>query len=118
MNALTDFTIDGPITQSRAEKATEWMVHNAQKLGEAKAHRDYCENMLRVTKSLVMKNSNEKSAAAQEREAYASDQYLEAIRKVYDATVAHETLLAKRMAAQAVIEVWRSLNSNLKGARV
>lgn len=118
MNAVTDFDTGGQITQSRAEKATEWMVHNATNLAEAKAHRDYCENMLRVTKALVMKSSDQKSAAAQEREAYASDQYHDALREVFDATLAHETLLARRNSAQAVIEVWRSLNSSLRGARV
>lgn len=115
---MTDFTSRGPITQARAELATEWMVHNAIRIGEAKANRERCENMLRVVKSLSMKASDERSAAAQEREAYASERYQDAINDLFEATKAHETLLSTRMAAQAVIEVWRSLNSNLKGARV
>lgn len=118
MNAVTQFQIDGPITQQRAEAATEWMVHNARALALAKAERDRCENRLRVVKALAMKSSDEKSAAAQEREAYASRQYQDAVDALFDATAKHEELYATRMAAQAVIEVWRSLNANLKGARV
>ena len=113
-----NFSQSGPITQTRAEAATEWLVHNSANIGEAKAARERCENMLRVVKSMEMKGSTEKSAAAQEREAYASERYIAAIDALYEATLHHETLLSTRNAAQAVIEVWRSLNSNLKGARV
>lgn len=112
------FAIEGPITAERAQAATEWMVHNATAIGTARAHRERCENRLRVVKALAMKASGEKSAAAQEREAYASPQYQEALDELFTATVRHETLLSTRTAAQSVIEVWRSLNSTLKGARV
>lgn len=112
------FQISGPITQQRAEKATEWMVDNAVRIAEAKAHRDRCENRLRVVKALGMKASGEKSAAAQEREAYASDHYQQAVDELFDRTKDHEELIAKRDAARAVIEVWRSINSNLRGAGV
>ena len=113
-----DFQAAGQITQARAEKATEWIVHNAMDIGEAKAMRDRSENMLRVVKSLVMKASDERSAAAQEREAYASDQYRQALDDLFEATKRHEALVSTRKAAESVIDVWRSLNSNLKGARV
>lgn len=113
-----DFTTRGPITRQRAEAATEWMVHNAVHIAEAKASRDRCENMLRVVKSLAMAASGESSAAAQERVAYASPEYKQAINDLFDATRQHEYLFAKRLAAQGVIELWRSINSSLRGARV
>lgn len=118
MNASANFQIDGPINRQRAEAATEWLVHNAGAIGVAKANRDRCENMLRVVKSLAMKASDEKSAAAQEREAYASYQYKEAIDSLFEATKKHETLLSTKAAAMATIDVWRSLNSTLRGAQV
>lgn len=113
----TDFETSGQITAPRAEKAAEWIVHNSMHIGDAKASRDRCDNMLRVVKSLAMKASGETSAAAQEREAYASEQYRKALDDAFEATKLHETLLAKRNAATTLIDVWRSLNSNLKGAR-
>jgi hypothetical protein len=109
------FDLNGPVTQKRAEDATEWLVHNAKGIAVAKANRDRCENRLRVIKSLAMKASGEKSAAAQEREAYASDEYQGAIDDLFQATVEHEELIATRLAAQEVINVWRSINSNLRG---
>lgn len=115
MNA---FTTRGPITQQRAEEATEWLIHNAKSGAVFKAVKERCEHRLRVVKSLAMKASGEKSAAAQEREAYASAEYQDAIEELYEATVQFETYQATRFAAQEVAQVWRSINANLRGAGV
>lgn len=112
------FTVKGPITQERAEQATEWLVHNAKASAVARANKDRCENRLRVVKSLAMKASGEKSAAAQEREAYASTEYQDAVDELFQATIECEELFATRQAAQEVIKVWQSINTNLRAARV
>lgn len=112
------FQASGPITQQRAEAATEWLVHNAVAIGDAKASREREEHMLKVVKALAMKASGEASAAAQEREALASQQYLEQVNAVFEASKKYESLLAASKAAQSVIDVWRSVNSTLRGAKV
>lgn len=111
-----NFTVSGPITQERAEKAAEWLIHNAEAIAVAKAHKERCENRLRVVKALAMKASDEKSAAAQEREAYASTQYQDAVDELFQATLEYEKLIATRIAAQEVATIWRSINANLRGA--
>lgn len=116
--SLDDFSTDKQITSQRANSATQWIIDNAETLAQAKAQRDRCEHMLKVTKALAMKASGETSAAAQERDALASDQYAQAVDLLFDATVLHETLLATNKAASVLIDVWRSLNSTLKGAKV
>lgn len=108
------FDTGGPITRERAEAATEWLAHNAVRLGELKASRDRAEHMLKVTKALAMKASGENSAAAQEREALCSRQYMDAIDNVFEATKQHETALATARAANTLVEVWRSINSTLR----
>ena len=112
------FQLTGPITRERAEKAVEWLVHNAGSVAKAKGQRDRAEHMLKVTKAIEMQKSGEKSAAAQEREALASVNYSHAINDHTDAVIAHETLLGTSKAAATLIDVWRSLNSTLKGAQV
>jgi hypothetical protein len=105
------------IDQERAEKAVEYMISTAGKLGTAKAEAVRAEAMLRHIKALGMKSSDEKSAAAQEREAYASDAYLVAIDDLFAATRDAETLKAEREAAQATIEFWRSVNASQNAAQ-
>jgi hypothetical protein len=104
------------IDQERAEKAVEYLINTAAKLGSAKAGAIRAEAMLRHIKALEMRASDEKSASAQEREAYASDKYLAAIDELFAATRDAETLKAEREAAQATIEFWRSSEASRRGA--
>lgn len=101
---------------TRAERAVEYLVESASTIATAKADLVRCENMLRVTKSLAMKHSDEKSAAAQEREAYASDQYRDAIERLAEVAGEYEHLRSLREAAKMRIEYWRSMNASLRGA--
>ncbi len=97
-----------------ARKAVEFLIDSAAHYAAARSDQMRCENMLRVVKSLAMKASHEKSAAAQEREAYASGEYMTAINQLFEATKESEKLKALREAAKYKIEYWRSFNSNLK----
>ena len=53
-----------------------------------------------------------KSAATQERDAYAHPEYMELLQGLKDAVEAEETLRWMIVAAQAKVEVWRSLGAN------
>jgi hypothetical protein len=104
------------IDQERAAGAVEYLINSAAEYGAARADAIRAEAMLRVVKALAMKSSDERSAAAQEREAYASEPYLRAVDDLFDAVKAAETLKAQRESAVATIETWRSLNSNQRSA--
>lgn len=104
------------MTFEDAEKATQFLVDTAYPYGDARARVARSEAMLRHIKALAMKASDEKSAAAQEREAYASVQYLAAIDEVFEAVKAEARLKAAREAAVIKVEVWRSVNARQRGA--
>ena len=118
MTTNPDFSTKGPITQQRAERATEWIAANAVAMAEAKGARDKAEHMIKVQKSLAMSASGQNSVSAQEREALSSERYLNALDEYHDANVRYETLYATRFAATTLIDVWRSINAAMKGARV
>ena len=104
------------IGPEEARKAVDFLIDSAAEYAAARADQARTENMLRVVKSLAMKASGEKSAAAQEREAYASTEYRDAITELFEATKQAEKLRALREAARMKIEAWRSFNSNLRSA--
>jgi hypothetical protein len=104
------------VDQDRAARAVEFLIDSSAEYGAAKADQTRAETMLRVTKALVMKSCDEKSVTAQEREAYASEAYLQQVDALYEAVKAAETLRAQRDAAQATIEWWRSANANQRVA--
>lgn len=104
------------MTQEEAEKATQFLVDSAYKHGEALANAKLATNKLRHVKALAMKASGEKSAAAQEREAYASDQYIAALEKEFVCTLEAEKSKAAREAAVVKVDMWRSISARQRGA--
>jgi hypothetical protein len=112
------FDIHGPITVERSNGATQWMVENAPRIGTAKAEMQKADNMLRVVKSLVISASAAKTVGEREAEAYSSPEYKDAIHNLFEATREYETLRSLQTAAQAVIDVWRSMSSAQKASRV
>ncbi len=104
------------IDATKAARAVQYLIDSAAEYGAARADAQRCDDMLRHIKALIMAQSNEKSVTAQEREAYAHDRYLNAINEKFEAVKLAETMKAKREAANATIEMWRSLNSNQRAA--
>jgi hypothetical protein len=104
------------IDADRAARAVQYLIDSAAEYGAAKAEAARRDDMLRVIKALVMAQSNQSSAAAQEREAYASQRYQDAVAEKFEAVKASETLRASREAAIQTIEFWRSANANQRAA--
>ncbi len=103
-------------SQLKAMKATQYLIDSAAEIAAAKSDLVRSENMLRVVKALAMRHSNQNSAAAQEREAYASQQYQDAVNELADVAGVYEKLRSLREAAKMQIEYWRSLNANQRSA--
>jgi hypothetical protein len=101
---------------TRASKAVQYLIDSAAEYGASRADQAQAENMLRVVKALAMKSCGQNSISAQERDAYASPEYLRAIGNVFECVKAAETLRARREAAIQTIEAWRSMNANQRAA--
>lgn len=106
------------MTPEDATKATQYLVDSAIPYAEARARQTKAEAMLRHTKALAMKASGVDTVSGQEREAYASQQYLTAIEELSEATLAVTKIQALREAAKIKVDLWRSLNASLRGAGV
>jgi hypothetical protein len=104
------------MTEDDAEKATQYLVDTAYPYGKARARVALAEASLRRVKSLAMKASGETAVSAQEREAYASDQYQAALDELFIATTEAEMMRAAREAAVVRVDFWRSVNARQRGA--
>lgn len=94
-------------------RALDFLRDQAPAYAKAKAERVYLEEFRKSKKAMLMKIAEKQyaSAAAQEREAYADDEYLELLEGLRSAVEAEETLRWRIVAAQAKIETWRTLES-------
>ena len=93
-------------------RCAEFIQTNATQLAQSKATRVYLEESLRSVKSIQMKKHAELPVSAQEREAYASDEYRTALAGLQAAVEAEEGLRWMMVAAQAKIEIWRSMEAS------
>ena len=91
--------------------AVDYMIANSKKYAEAEANKVYMEEMRKTVKAEEMKEAEldgHKTAAIQEREAYASPRYKRHLLALQEAVREREELRWMLIAAQARIEVWRS----------
>jgi hypothetical protein len=96
-------------------KCLDFLRDNAPAYALAKANRIYLEEFRKSKKAMLMReaeSAGQKSAVSQERDAYASAEYLTMLEALRDAVEAEETLRWRLVAAQAKIECWRSLSAN------
>jgi len=88
--------------------AIDYILKNGKHYAQAKADRIYLEEYRKTLKAILMKDSREETIGAQEREAYAHDNYKELIEGLKVAIRNEEKLRWDLIAAQARVEVWRS----------
>jgi len=90
-------------------RAIEYIQQNAIKFAQAKADRIFIENYLKTVKAKVMNASDSTSLGAKEAEAYASDQYVAQLNGLKQAVEQEEHLKWMLTAAQARIDVFKTL---------
>jgi hypothetical protein len=99
-------------------QAIDYIIKHAEMFAKAKAERIYLEEFRKSKKAILMKESFEETVGAQEREAYAHPDYRELLKGLREAIEIEEKLRWDLVAAQARVDVWRSIEaSNRREAR-
>ena len=93
-------------------KAVDYILLNGKKFAKAKAERVYLEEYRKSLKAILMKRTIETSVAAQEREAYAHEEYVQLLQGLREAVEAEEKLRWDLIGAQARVEIWRTEQAN------
>jgi hypothetical protein len=93
------------------ELAIEYIFKHGKRYAKAKADRIYLEEYRKSLKSIIMSRSLEKAVNAQEREAYGDPEYIKLLDGLREAVETEEEIRWGLVAAQARIEVWRSMEA-------
>jgi hypothetical protein len=93
-------------------KAVDYILLNGKNFARAKSERIYLEEYRKSLKSILMKRSMENSLGAQEREAYAHEEYLQLLNGLKVAIESEEKLRWDLIGAQARVEIWRTEQAN------
>jgi hypothetical protein len=104
------------MSQKEINDAVDYIYSHGQKYAQAKGELTYLEEFRKSKKAMLMKTAiadkRAKSAAAAEMEAYADVEYVELLKGIAAATEAAEGLRWGLVAAQARVDVWRSLEAS------
>ena len=92
--------------------AIDYIFTHAEKYAKAKSERVYLQEFRKSLKSLIMMRHVEKPLAAQEREAYASEEYQQLLKGLAEAIQIEEQAHWELIAAQTRIDVWRTQQAN------
>lgn len=106
------------ITDEEVERALDYLRDNATAMGQARYEAIRAERMVKHIKALVMKMYSDLPISAQEREAYASDRYKEAVMTEAVAAGEFEKMRAMREAATMKIEAWRTMSSTYRATKI
>lgn len=96
-------------------KVVEFLLKNAGKYAKAKAERIYIEEFRKSKKALLMQIAQLKGVetmAAQERDAYANEEYQELLKGLKEAVEVEEKLRWQLIAAQMKIDLYRTEQAN------
>ena len=95
-------------------KALDFIRDNAPAYSQAKADVVYVTEYRKSLKAILMSQSQAKTQSEREAEAYAHEDYLCHLHAIRDAVSEAERLRWLMVAAEAKIEVWRSLESSAR----
>ena len=106
------------ITEQEVEAAVDWLRDTAQEAAQKRAERLYLDEYRKVLRAKLMKQHMDLPVSAQEREALADPKYEEHLQALKIAIDEDERMRFLRVAAEAKIEAWRSMNANHRSIKV
>lgn len=106
------------INEHEIDRALDYLRDNAAVAAQARANRVYCEEYRKSLKAIIMKRHADMPVNAQEREAYADEEYithLDALKQAVFEDERHRFLLE---AAKAKCDAWRSQCANERAMKI
>jgi hypothetical protein len=108
------------VSDEQLEMAMDFIRDRAKDYAKAKAARVQLTEFRKSKKAMLMRNAEiagHKTVAAQEREAYADDEYVELLNAIKDATEQEELLRYQMKGAELKIDIWRTRAANQRAER-
>lgn len=108
-----EFDLSGIEKMSRPDSrdphaAIDYIIRHSATYAAAKAARIQLEEFRKSKKALLMQESDERTMSAQERDAYAHEDYQQLLNDLKNAVAVEEHLRWMLVAAQMRVEVWKT----------
>ena len=101
-----------------AEKALEYLKNTDEEAARRRAHKDWLHEKKKTVLAIAAAESDEKSQAGKEADAYRSQNYQTWLLNYKEAVADFEIIRNQRASAALQIEIWRSYNANTRQGNV
>lgn len=105
------------ITDDKAEKALDYMASTEDSCAKAKGRMKVADQLRKTAKAVAFLR-HEGTGVVREQEAYASQEFIDAVKEIDDSTVDYEILNLRRKRAEWTIEMWRTQNANQRRGNI
>ena len=102
------------IDEQTVESALDFLRDNAEKIAKARAERIYLDQFRKSKKAILFTQASEDTVAAKEQWALQHPDYLKLLDALSTAVYEDERLRFLTAAAEAKIEVWRTMQANAR----
>lgn len=99
-------------------KAVAYMAETDLEFGQLHSNKDAAEYLLKANRARLGLESGAKSAAAQEAQALASDEYANLVEDLRELSAEYYGMEAKRKTAALIIDVWRTTAANSRKGNI
>lgn len=106
------------LSESEVDKAVEFLRDSSDNSAKFRAERIYMEEYRKSLKALLMKKFLHLPVSAQEREAYAHEDYRRHIEIMATAIEKDERQRFLRESAKAKIDAWQTKSANLRAIKL
>lgn len=100
------------LTDSDIERALDYLRDNADAAAQAAANKTYMEEYRKSLKAMLRQESNAKTEAQRDDDAYADPRYLKHLEGLKQAVFEHERHRFMMRAAEGRIDAWRTWCAN------
>lgn len=104
------------ISEKKVERALEILIDRDGEGAKARAANEYLDDMGKVVLAKLMADSNEKTSAAKEIYARSHPDYIAHLEQKKAVAETDYRFRDKKAAAVAIIDVWRTEQSNARGS--
>ena len=106
------------ISDDRLETALKYLANTDAKIGQYKASLEELEDHKKIQYAICYCDAVGDTVSDRQQSAYTDDRYITHINSLADVRIHYEQLRAKRHTQEILIEVWRTLQANMRRGNI
>ena len=106
------------ISDDRLETALKYLASTDPQIGQLKANLEELEDHKKIQYAICYCDSVADTVSDRQQSAYTDKRYIDHINSLADVRIVYEQLRAKRRTQEIIVDVWRTIQANLRRGNI